>query len=159
MSNRWRRSKPEPPQPSAMTVNPKVSRQQFQVTAQTFYSGPVAHPEFAKEWESVLPGSADRIMTQFEKQAEHRQGIETNQIWWNNFKEVLGMILAFLIFISGVLGGVYLISQGKGTEGLVAVIVSIVVPLALFIAGRRGAIMELRKKRELVKQPARKPQE
>ena len=153
MSNKWRR----PPRNTGLpttTSNPQFSGQLQLTATQTFYAGPVVHPEIAEQWEAVLPGSADRIMTQFENQSTHRQALETKQVGWNNIKEVLGMVLAFLIFITSVAGGIYLISLGHGTEGLVAIIAALVIPGALFIAGRRGAMAELRKKKELVQNPS-----
>ena len=149
MSNRWRRIKPEL---TTQTTNPHNA--QLQVTAtQTYYSGPIVHPEIAEQWEAVLPGAADRIMSQFENQSSHRQTIELKQLGWNNSKEILGQVLAFIIFMTALIGGVYLIAVGQGTGGLVAIIGALITPIALFIAGRRGAIIELLKKRKAVQPP------
>lgn len=47
------------------------------------YSGPIPPPDIIKDYENILPGSADRIISMAEKQADHRRDIEKNssKIW------------------------------------------------------------------------------
>ena len=40
------------------------------------YSGPLPHPSILKQYEEIMPGSADRILSQFERQTKHRHAIE-----------------------------------------------------------------------------------
>ena len=40
------------------------------------YSGPIPHPSILKQLEEIVPGSADRILSQFERQTKHRHEIE-----------------------------------------------------------------------------------
>lgn len=47
------------------------------VQAQFFHATPpVPSPEVAREWEELVPGSADRILTVFLDQARHRMDLE-----------------------------------------------------------------------------------
>jgi len=41
-----------------------------------FFSGPIAHPRHLREYESICPGAADRIVSMAEKNMDHRVGIE-----------------------------------------------------------------------------------
>ena len=46
------------------------------------YSGPIPHPNILKQFEEVIPGSADRILKMAEKEQEHRHEFEKEeQIW------------------------------------------------------------------------------
>ncbi|MFQ7172706.1 MAG: DUF2335 domain-containing protein [Thomasclavelia ramosa] len=40
------------------------------------YSGPIPHPSDFEQYERVLPGAADRILTMAENQSAHRQTLE-----------------------------------------------------------------------------------
>jgi hypothetical protein len=47
------------------------------------FSGPLPHPEDLAKYEQVLPGSADRIISMAEQQAEHRRNLEKSVILSN----------------------------------------------------------------------------
>ncbi|GEM_PF-843460 len=44
------------------------------------WSGPLPHPEFAREYEALCPGALDRLLTMVEKQSEHRQEMERQSV-------------------------------------------------------------------------------
>jgi len=46
------------------------------IVAQATFSGPIPHPSHLDKYESILPGSADRLISLAEKQSAHRQAIE-----------------------------------------------------------------------------------
>jgi hypothetical protein len=48
------------------------------------YSGPLPHPEVLEHYDRIVPGGAERIFTQFESQAKHRQSIESRVIRSNS---------------------------------------------------------------------------
>lgn len=50
---------------------------------QKLYSGPLPPPEDFREYEKVLPGTTDRIVTMVEKQTEHRIEIEKKAVTEN----------------------------------------------------------------------------
>ena len=52
-----------------------VRRVSTTLTAE-FFSGPIAHPRHLREYESILPGAADRIISMAENQNDH--GIDIN---------------------------------------------------------------------------------
>lgn len=40
------------------------------------HSGPIPHPDIIKQYEEILPGAADRIISMAENQSSHRQAME-----------------------------------------------------------------------------------
>jgi uncharacterized membrane protein len=82
------------------------------------YSGPLPHPEILRSFEEVVPGSAQRIFTQFEEQSAHRRSMEASVISSGAFSQRLGTISASLIGLAGVTGGLWLTHEGKSLEGL-----------------------------------------
>ena len=49
---------------------------------------------------------------------------------------LLGQVFAFIIMMTALLGGFYLIDRGKDTAGLSAILTAIAVPLATFVYSR-----------------------
>lgn len=49
---------------------------------------------------------------------------------------VLGQIFAFVIMMTALLGGFYLVSEGKDTAGVAAIMAAIGIPLGTFIYNR-----------------------
>ena len=82
------------------------------------YSGPLPPPEILRQFEEVLPGSAERIFTQFEAQSAHRRSLEATVVSSGAFSQKLGTISAALIGLMGVGGGIWLAHGGKSLEGL-----------------------------------------
>lgn len=61
--------------------------QQAQVVAQVVsifeqerFSGPIAHPRHLREYENILPGSAERIIAMAESNLDHRQRMQDKAI-------------------------------------------------------------------------------
>ena len=46
------------------------------IIRQSSFSGPLPPPQILEKYESIVPGSADRIIGMAEKQSEHRRSIE-----------------------------------------------------------------------------------
>ncbi|MBC6437032.1 MAG: DUF2335 domain-containing protein [Rhodobacteraceae bacterium] len=54
----------------------EVSRRVSTVLLSERFSGPIPHPKHLGEYESVMPGAADRIISMAESHLEHRQTME-----------------------------------------------------------------------------------
>ncbi len=104
------------PGPHALK-KPENNNQQQHVLAsvhhESIFFGPLPPPEALGKYEGVLPGAADRIMTMAEKQAEHRQKLESKVVGYNTFNERLGMIPTFIVVISLMCFGGFLIYSNK----------------------------------------------
>jgi uncharacterized membrane protein len=84
--------------------------------------GPIPPPEVLREYEEVLPGLADRIMTMAEKQAGHRQGLENKITTHNAEREKGSHRSTTVVLVVAILCGTGLIATGYSVEGLVALI-------------------------------------
>ena len=121
---------------------------------QVDWSAPMPPPAVLQRYEETLPGAADRILTMAEKQQDHRQEQERTQqshhqeqerkqqshryeqenallamtrsnIVGSAVRSYLGMILGFLIAITGIVCGTYLVANGNGVTGLAAFVASL----------------------------------
>lgn len=94
------------------------------VSAQ-FYTGLIPHPEFLKQYNDILPGSANRLLTMAENQENHRIEMETIQLKKSHRNSLLGLIGGFIILLIVVLLGGYLIINNKPIEGFTSLILGI----------------------------------
>jgi len=81
------------------------------------FSGPLPHPDHFKEYEDILPGSADRILKMAEKQQSHNNDMEKRYFRTDNITGVLGIVSAFGISIIVIGSGVYLVMNGHSVTG------------------------------------------
>lgn len=121
----------------------------FQITAQAaHFSGPIPPPEILVKYNDALPGAAERIVAMAESQLKHRQGLENKVIESNCKAQRTGPIYGFIVCMTAILGGVYLIHSGKSAEGLTAIITSLASLAGVFIFGKIKQQKELRQKSE-----------
>jgi len=92
------------------------------------YSGPIPLPAHLREYEQVLPGSADRILAMAEDEAHHRRTSEGRLIRLSEW----GLLAALLIALVGVIGGLYVTLRGKSLEGMGTIGVTIVALVTVF---------------------------
>jgi uncharacterized membrane protein len=83
-----------------------------------------------------------------EKQSRHRQDIERRVIFTRSRNETLGQVFAFILSFVVVTGSVWLISIGKSTEGLTAILANLVTLAGIFIYGKVRQKRELDEKRQ-----------
>lgn len=114
------------------------------------YQGPLPPPEILRGYEDCLPGSAERIFANFEKQTQHRIGMEKAALSSGIKSQDRGQIMAFVLFLVALVGGFGLAYVGRELAGVAAVIAALAGPLALFFFAKRGGKKELEKKRQEV---------
>ena len=108
-----------------------------------FFLGPLPHPDHLREYENILSGSADRLMTMVEEQAQHRRQLEKSVTISNTKLETRGQILGFVIAMTALIGGGYIMASGQSVWGA-AVAISAVAGLAgVFIWKSRERKREL----------------
>jgi uncharacterized membrane protein len=94
----------------------------------TTFSGPIPLPTHLREYEQVLPGSADRIVAMAEAEAHHRRTSEGRLIRLSEW----GLVAALLIALVGMIGGLYVTLRGKSLEGMGTIGVTIVALVTVF---------------------------
>jgi hypothetical protein len=76
----------------------------------------------AKDWEQVVPGSAEKLMEQYFVQLKHRRRVETARVVLDAFGPVLG----FLVVLVSLFIGVWLIDRGHSLAGAVLATIDLV---------------------------------
>jgi uncharacterized membrane protein len=119
----------------------------FQITASGIqFSGPIPHPDILVKYNDAHPGAADRIIAMAEKQAAHRQELERTVVNTNCHTAKRGPIYGFIICMTAIGGGVYLIQLGKSAAGLASIITALASLSIVFIYGRTKQQQELKQK-------------
>jgi uncharacterized membrane protein len=95
-------------------------------------------PEQLKNYESVLPGLAQRLISQAEKQTAHRIDMETKLVASGIRKSTLGLIFGFLIGSIGIGGGFYLTALGFNVIGIIFSSATLVSLVSAFVYGSQS---------------------
>jgi uncharacterized membrane protein len=108
------------------------------------FAGPIPPPNLLAQYNEIIPNGADRILAMAERQSSHREAMESAVVRGNLAAQQRGTIFAFIIAMTAILGGIWLIYIGKSTSGLVAIIGPLVSLATAFIVSK----YEQRKERE-----------
>ncbi len=65
--------------PAALRIDEEAASPATLMTEFTALSGPLPPPEMLAQYEEILPGAAERILSMAERQAEHRQKMERDE--------------------------------------------------------------------------------
>jgi len=115
------------------------------------HAGPLPPPSDFAEYEKVLNGSANRILSMAENQASHRQDIEDKIINSNCFCQKLGVVSASIITLVAIIGSIILIYKGRNTAGLVVMLGALGSLVSVFIYGKSKQKKELEEKDQAIK--------
>ena len=92
------------------------------------YAGPIPPPEMLAQYEEVLPGIADRIMTKAERQQAHRHKAEMTLIRNDGRQSMAGMAIGGAAVVTALVVAGVLAAQGYpwfGTAGVLGTIASL----------------------------------
>lgn len=139
-------------------VNPPTRRTATATMAvrQQYYSGPIPQAEELGRYNEVIPNGADRIMTMAEKQAAHRQKLETTVIEGDNFRATAGLFVAAVLAMAFIVGGIYLLANDKGAAGITALGIAVVGIAGAFYITRKDKKEQLQEKAEAVPTPSKR---
>lgn len=98
------------------------------------------------KYNEAVPNGAERLMVMAERQSTHRESIEAIVIKSNVQSQTRGSWFGFIIAMTAILGGIYLIKIGMHGEGLASIITSLVALASVFIYGKKKEGEELKKK-------------
>jgi uncharacterized membrane protein len=121
-----------------------------QILTQVTLSGPLPPPQQLMGYEQALPGSAERIMKMAEKQAEHRQELETKGLDHMIARSNRGLTTARNIQIVFLGASVLLIATGHDAAGAVIGGVDLVGMTTMFIYGSASGRNERLKRARLL---------
>lgn len=118
-----------------------------------FRSAPLPDPREFERYEQVLPGSAERIMRQFELQAEHRRGLETEVVRSNLENEQRGMSIGSVLAGLFVVGGFIAVMTDHLTPGYAALGWAAAQISGTYLVAWLGKRRQLRQKAEPTQHP------
>lgn len=129
---------------SAQSSSQIVSQSQSVSAQVQLYQGPLPAPEILRQYDQVVPGAAERIISMAEQQAKHRQNLESTVVLSDVKDSNTGLWLGFIIGIVAIISGAVCILQGHTIAG--GVLGGSAVPglTAVFVYGSR----QRRKERE-----------
>ena len=111
------------------------------------YNGPLPPPQILREYDTLVPGSAQRILEEADRQSHHRQKLESSVIDSDILNSRLGLIFAFILamfvfFISykAIMGGHSLAGTSLGG-------INVATLAGVFIYGSKKKSQELQKRR------------
>lgn len=130
--------------PKKGTQNDVANRNQQHLQVAASYSGPIPHPSDLAEYDRILPGAADRIIAMAERQASHRQQLETVVVKSGARDSLCGLIFGLIIGITGIVAGAIIIAKGYQVAGSFLGTGSIASLVGVFVYGSR----QRRKERE-----------
>lgn len=97
-----------------------------------------------REYDSILPGAADRIITMAEAQSRHRQQLESNVIMSDIANARTGLHYGLIIGLVSIIGGCVCIALGQQIGGSIIGGTGLTSLVGVFVYGTR----ERRKERE-----------
>ena len=101
------------------------------------YSGPIPSPEVIAGYERVLAGSANRIIKMAENEQGHRQKLERRNQLFQTGVTSIGQLFAFIMGMSGIAGGVYLVKNDKSIAGFGVFFSSLATLVGIFFYNRK----------------------
>lgn len=130
--------------------NPKAEhsiRHASAMVKQEIRSGPLPAPEDLERYNQIVANGAERIMKMAENQHAHRIGMESKVITSQNFQSLLGVIFAFILGLTGIVGSIYLIMNGHEVGGTVLSGISLTSLVSAFIYGKKEQRKDLDSKK------------
>lgn len=112
------------------------------------FEGPLPQPQSFAQYETTLPGAAERILAMAERQAAHRQELELKVIDSNIASTKRGQFLAFVIALVGMAAAIYMIFMGQPGWAIAALVGDLVSMVTVFVIGRRAQEKERAVRRE-----------
>ncbi|MCX7044112.1 MAG: DUF2335 domain-containing protein [Candidatus Sumerlaeota bacterium] len=99
-------------------------------------SGPIPDPDTLKQYDSVLPGAAERIFKIFEANGAHRREIERMASQTEALETKRGQIFAFAIALAGIVAGAIVGALGREITGSFIGVGGLAAIVYAFIRGR-----------------------
>ena len=134
---------PDPEKATLSKLRPSLGA--LIVEARSF-SGPHPPPEILREYEAVLPGSADRIFTMAEKQQDHRIRLEGIAVPAREKRADRGQWAALTVSLAGFVVAGYALYEGYPWAAVAIGGADLAVLAGLFLSAKESVIRSLRKK-------------
>lgn len=123
------------------TIVPQGQRDQIvarltTIVASEKFSGPIAHPRHLREYDAVVPGSADRIIKMAESALHHRETMDTRIVDAEIADRKLGMWLGFAGLLIILAFAAYFGSAGNTVVAGFFLSTAVLGAIPVFVLGR-----------------------
>lgn len=99
-------------------------------------TGPWPHPEMLRQYELILPGAADRMITMAERQMEHRHDMERNVVVGGTRRATGGLVAGLIVALAFGWWSYELVIHGYGVAGTILGSFDLVSLVSVFVIGR-----------------------
>lgn len=125
-----------------------ASKQEISVS----YSGPVPAPWVLKQYNDLVPGSAERILAQAEQQTTHRIALENKVTSSSIHRSYLGLAAGFVVAMTAIIGGISLVAFGHDAAGTTIAGLATSGLVGVFVYGKVSQSKERKQRVELMTQ-------
>jgi uncharacterized membrane protein len=130
----------------------KIATAAVQITSEQF-EGPIPPPRIIQDYERLIPGSGNRIITMAENQQSHRQRLETAVVESNLRRERQGMYLGFVLALALLMGGIATILAGKDIIGVTLIAGEAGLLAVTYLRALHQGRIERKEQRERLQKP------
>lgn len=135
----------QPPRPS-----PAIQQQLLHVEEKyEEYTGPIPPPAMLRDYEQILPGLADRIITMAENQATHRRDIEKVVVYGGSRRSNLGLAAGLIVALAFGWWSYQLVLHDHELVGTIFGTADLGGLVSLFVIGRNKQAEERKQKQQL----------
>lgn len=117
--------KKDVPRHTSQPSKAEHSSESLLIKGERWFSGPIPPPEIGAGWKDVLPDVPDRIFKMAEKEQQHRHDTERLGLELQYKLKNRGQLMAFLIGLIGLGGGIGLLMIGSNLAGGSAFLISL----------------------------------
>ncbi len=121
-------------------------------------SGPIPPPDILAEYERVVPGAADRILTMAEGQQKHRHQLENKVTDHNIDRTNRGQKLTFVLSLVVFIGAVIIAVFGNPAWAFSIMLADLLALLVVNLKSKNEQRRELQEKRERLAKVVQKPE-
>lgn len=115
------------------------------------YSGPIPPPAFLREYDEIVPGSAERLLAMAEHQTNHRIRLESKAMNNGITRSWGGLIAGFVIAMTALGGGIFLAHEGHDWAGATIGTVGLASLVGVFVIGSRSVSRERENKSAMMR--------
>lgn len=99
--------------------------------------GPLPEPSILRDYDTVLPGLADRIVVMAESEKDHRHQMQSRQLELSARRSFIGLISGLIVALSCIILAVWVTYRGYYVAGTIIASIDIVALTAIFVLGAK----------------------
>lgn len=132
------------------SIGPLVPQQQrteivgrvYTLLVREHFSGPLPHPKHLREYDDILPGAADRIISMTERQLAHAAQTDSKIIADDAADRRLGMIFGFAAFMASIAAACFCAAINQPVVAGAFLAATVIGAVTVFVRGRFGSKSE-----------------